>query len=305
MKSKSEQKLERMTEERDHWKRIATQKDNVIVDLQRQLERVGIYSKGFSAGFFEIDNQIGVIQKERDDLRQELDRVYTSIGLHLQQSQKLATEYEALNTGYWQDTKTAQQYDRSVISRAILFSTNQALGLTVNLFNDLYKQRLESLDGEQVSSDIDAVLANMRYISTIAGFHSVSIGLAVEAQNMTQNPYLICSEIMLQLQANDTFSAALLEDLPTDWIEANIDRSPSIGLLHEGLIQSHKCEMSNITIKEFAVNNAVSEITVKRWRSWYKVFKETAYNPPIWMQRLLEAPETKKGIQKVSKIVES
>lgn len=65
-KSKCEKQLETMTEERNHWKRLAQEKADKVSQLERQLERNSIYAHAFTDGFKSIDKEIDRLQRERD-----------------------------------------------------------------------------------------------------------------------------------------------------------------------------------------------------------------------------------------------
>lgn len=65
-KSKCEQELEKMREERDHWRRLAQERKEENSELKRYIERQNIYAQAFKAGLSVVDQELLRIQRERD-----------------------------------------------------------------------------------------------------------------------------------------------------------------------------------------------------------------------------------------------
>lgn len=72
-KSKCEQELEKMREERDHWRRLAQERKEENSELKRYIERQNIYAKAVRAGLSEVDNEMARIQRERDAALFQID----------------------------------------------------------------------------------------------------------------------------------------------------------------------------------------------------------------------------------------
>lgn len=80
-KSKCETDLEKMTENRDHWRAKAQERDSKITDLTQQLQRQAMFVKAFSVGTMKsLDEDIKRLQQELDAANTYIDELMTRYG---------------------------------------------------------------------------------------------------------------------------------------------------------------------------------------------------------------------------------
>jgi FtsZ-binding cell division protein ZapB len=79
MSKKQQTKLEKVTAERDNWRRLAQERAETINSLRLELERISMFAKAFTGGAMnDLNQSIEAIQRECEQLKRQRDEALES-----------------------------------------------------------------------------------------------------------------------------------------------------------------------------------------------------------------------------------
>jgi hypothetical protein len=292
-KNKCESQLEKITEERDHWRKIAIDRQSEIENLKRQLERFQIHASILGVDTiqrYRYDQVIERLQVERDQARHDANRVCGAIEREAQSALDQFNRSGQLYREEFQkilqvsEEQRASHLTHQLISAAV---SNEAV-VSEN-WEKLNTQLIEMGTNTNPYQHPEAAIARTQWIRFWDGVRFAgAYGLLLRAHGFSDDPSLIVDEVLRECRVAGKPDMRTLQRLSIQWIQDNLPEPPSQHLtLAEGL-EIHQQEInSKLSRKQYAHKIGMSEKQLSRYKGWYTALNEFAkLSPNEYITRL-------------------
>jgi len=272
-KSKCEKQLERMTQERDHWRSKAEERAGRITDLERQLERAQIYGRSFANG---IDGEIDRLQRERDNAVNMGEKIILGINALYRNVVTRRNEINEEIKTFTDSIESADNRAHTAMSRLLL----AVAGETYNQATDIQERRITPLINH-LATDHAPTLENIGKMLEVIGSYSVTIGIhhvmfnyVGLAYGHANDPRLIAYILLMECRIRGEPDLETIKRLPQEWIKEHLPYPPgSARRLQSGLSTAYKHITSENTQTKTALDNLITERELRKYLRWYEVIE--------------------------------
>jgi hypothetical protein len=269
-KNKTNGRVQPRPKRKQTYEEICAERD----DLKRQLERAQMWEAAFAGGVRQdMNSQIEAIQVQRDELKQEVEEIYSVLvdAYHISQDEARAV-FNRLQEQMKELEAVQQRQGLPTLVRGLWDIYTELFVPEMNNRWEIIQQQKQAARQGDISAFV-ADLNSMRALSQQAAEQRMATLLLAMMYGRSHDVTWICDEIMRELVAWGECKLLTLQLLDGNWREANLPKNPSkLSTLQAGLSQYQQFLNSGKNKNQWPV----SETELTKYEAWYKTIKATA-----------------------------
>lgn len=241
---------------------LRTRSAELMRENARLKDDMEVLRRGSGSAF---EGTVQVLTEQRDRYHRERDEARSAVVSHVQYG-KSAMDY-ALKQITEQTAGLPEAQKAGELPYLVYLALHAATALErreQKNYDEYVLPRLKRHGDAMVADEPLTALAHAAQVLKITGAYEIAAMIVAATRIASDDPRLICAEIMVALRRTNTLPVGLVERLPRAWIKAHLDKNPH----HDTL----RIELANA----YSGSGTGSESYRRRCKRWLKTIEETA-----------------------------